>query len=568
MNHYDKSSSYLKEVTRRPPAVVMKPERLGSLFPNRLSFSRSLIRKMTCEKWSVKKELFDLDEHGIGVAIYKVETPQHPVWFVVFADNLKNSDRTDRVIAKRWDVTFVLTTEEPRGKKLRCLKKNVPLQEAGRCSSKEIILSRANKSVRLFDYVVSQLASGKQPSPSKLVKVGYLMRTTAVYGNGKFGLADFEDIRSQKLFQSPFQAEMLCVYLARNFSFDWVEEVARRRDPGSFCELDARLKRSLGVGNATGLGMAPFLVTHPKLISNWMEVREHALQRVRGVKHIAFDEFKYFMDLLEKGKMHLDEWQTEDPQQAKSLITMKKELSDARLISSFLNMDYGWNKLFSWSVNNLSIETQEFVYSMIIECYPTLVDEVENYSYVSESFTISAGMSLLELRRVIEKVYKWAFSYDFDTQSSTARFWYSSADKEEPRIGFRYREPGAEYELQMGIAFEVRELNDVLEDLSPNLADISVAEFLVTRPKYRGIISRVQTLKDYPYAEIQDNLIGNEFRPISLLRCKLAMFGATKFDPRSDLWIRITLFQGSPLAGEIKNGCSDNWAFPSIRYSC
>ena len=61
----------------------------------------------------------------------------------------------------------------------------------------------------------------------------------------------------------------------------------------------------------------------------------------------------------------------------------------------------------------------------------------------------------------------------------------------------------------------------------------------------------------FPYAEIRDNLIGAEMRPIDLLRCKLAMFGAQNFDPRSDRWLRITLFQGAPFPDELAAGGLD-----------
>ena len=57
-----------------------------------------------------------------------------------------------------------------------------------------------------------------------------------------------------------------------------------------------------------------------------------------------------------------------------------------------------------------------------------------------------------------------------------------------------------------------------------------------------------------PYAEIRDNLIGAELRPIDLLRCKLAFFGAERFDPRSDRWLRITLFQGAPFPEDLAEG--------------
>ena len=38
--------------------------------------------------------------------------------------------------------------------------------------------------------MVDSLSNGKQPNKEILSKVGYLYRTTAVYGSGKFGLAD------------------------------------------------------------------------------------------------------------------------------------------------------------------------------------------------------------------------------------------------------------------------------------------------------------------------------------------------------------------------------------------
>ena len=105
----------------------------------------------------------------------------------------------------------------------------MPRQEAGRCGAGEIVLSRANRSVRLFDDVVAALAAGRQPSRDAIGRVGYLMRTTAVYGNGKFGLADFEQVRRRGILTLPFQAEMLTVYLARHFSLELVDHLAARR---------------------------------------------------------------------------------------------------------------------------------------------------------------------------------------------------------------------------------------------------------------------------------------------------------------------------------------------------
>ena len=43
------------------------------------------------------------------------------------------------------------------------------------------------------------LSNGKQPDINEINKVGYLLRTTAVYGSGKFGLSDFYKILKQLL---------------------------------------------------------------------------------------------------------------------------------------------------------------------------------------------------------------------------------------------------------------------------------------------------------------------------------------------------------------------------------
>ena len=64
---------------------------------------------------------------------------------------------------------------------------------------------------------------------------------------------------------------------------------------------------------------------------------------------------------------------------------------------------------------------------------------------------------------------------------------------------------------------------------------------------------RMQLAAPLDYAEIRDNTIDAAMVPIDLLRCKLSFFGATKFDPRSDRWVRISLFQGEPYPDELNH---------------
>ena len=162
------------------------------------------------------------------------------------------------MIATAWDATFTLFDGTPSAADIKRLERNVPLQEAGRISAKELSLSRANRSVRLFEYVVKELAQGRQPERSRLEQTGYLMRTTAVYGTGKFGAADRSTLVGRPEMQAPFQAEMLSVWLTRAFTIDLVEHLAAEQGGVKAVKLDPTLRRFLGVGNSTGLGMAPF----------------------------------------------------------------------------------------------------------------------------------------------------------------------------------------------------------------------------------------------------------------------------------------------------------------------
>ena len=50
-----------------------------------------------------------------------------------------------------------------------------------------------------------------------------------------------------------------------------------------------------------------------------------------------------------------------------------------------------------------------------------------------------------------------------------------------------------------------------------------------------------------------------------MLRCKLSFFGAAKFDPKSDRWTRITLYQGAPTASELHDSNADDWWLPVLQ---
>ncbi len=557
-----RSSDPSPGIPLRPPEVVMRLDRMGSSFPTRLSFMRSLVRRMHREAWRIEAARFDLDDDGFGEAVYTARTPDRCYSLVIFSRPLDDEHRTDRVIAEAWDTTCVLFDGEPTGADMRRLADNVPKQEAGRYTAAELVLSRANKSVRLFEHICDSLARGAQPDVRRITDVGYLMRTTAVYGNGKFGVSDRGKIVGRPELAGPFQAELLTVYLIRCFTHDHVEHVARRRSPGTFVPLRSDLKRFLGIGNATGLGMAPFLVSHPVLIHNWVAARETALARVRSVPAPGAPQQRRFGELLERCRRHVSQWRVDDVLQQKRIDTLAAELREieSRITGGALDTGYAWDRLYRHAEASMSLETQECLVALMIEVHPELVDGLEDGMSAAIGPMLDPAATAGDLRALVAAHYAWALEIDFERPGSLRYFWYMSEDKLEPRLGERGTEAGADREMPLGVARDVQALHDRIASVDPATP---VADLLVAHPELRHIVRRVQTTASHPYGEIRDNLVGEGCRPIDLLRSKLAFFGASKFDPRSDRWTRITLYQGAPLAGELDRADADDWCFPT-----
>lgn len=538
---------------RRPASKVMRLERLGSAHPMRLSFLRILLRRVEQENWQFKRAVFDLDSDGVGHAIYSVTGPERTYSLVCFSHDLPADKRSDRVIATAWDATFTLFDGVTDRHDIERLEKNVPHQEAGRVSSRELTLSRANRSVRLFNDVVKTLSQGNQPDLNALAKTGYLMRTTAVYGSGKFGAADWRTISDRPEMMCPFQAEMLSVWLIRSFTIDLVNHLAEAKGGNSSVKLGEAARNLLGVGNSTGLGMAPYLVKHPVLFNNLVMVREEALARVRSLKTASENQIEDFSKALGAAVENAHLWQSEHPVQVKKLAQLRQGLAD---LSSYLDesMDWDatnpWDALWQWGDANLQIEAQEALLSLLLEPHGSIIDDLaccmsDNQTVFNQ---INGGMLISQMNDLIKDSYSWALDYSYKEQDECARFWYVSEDKLEPRLGERHSEPGHEQELPLDIGRQVSQLSEQLAGWNK---DTPIAEFLLMHPQFRNIVRRLQKTINKPFAEIQDNLISAELMPIDMLRCKLAFFGANRFDPRSDRWVRISLFQGLPYPDEL-----------------
>ena len=530
----------------------MRLDRLGASHPTRLSFLRTLMRRARRERWKVRRAEWAVSDAGYGHAVYSVETPRRTYGLVAFSTPLEDARRTDRVIAEAWDTSYVLFDGVPDADEIERLRRNAPLQEAGRYCARDLVLARANKSVRLFDAVVDALAKGEQPDAALLASVGYLMRTTAVYGNGKFGIADRDEIAERPELSGPFQAEMLTVWLIRSFTIDLAEHVAGRRAPGHAARLSPALRRGLGVGNATGLGMAPVLVRHPVLMHHWFHAREAALARVRSQPAASGGAQAGFLAALAAMQDKVRTWRTADIRQAKAIAALAADLATLQRKTADLirGAALPWDALYRFAETSLSLEGQEATVALILEPQGELIDDLAETMAADENqfFRIDGAMSCGALKALIVRDYAWTRRYDFGQEQANARFWYVSAEKLEPRLGERLSEPGAEREQPLAIARDITALARAL-DAAP--ASLAVADFLLRHPEWRHVVRRAQIAARHPYAEIRDNLIDAGMRPVDLLRSKLAFFGASRFDPRSDRWLRISLFAGEPFPEDI-----------------
>ena len=553
----------------RPASTVMQLDRLGSLHQSRLSFMRTLVRRMVAENWQISAPVFDLDEQGFGKVVYQIQARYGVFSFVVFSHYLDPECRNDRVIADKWDLTMALCEGTIDSDQLSFLQNNVPKQEAGRVDSRVLVLSRANRSARTFEYVVDELSNGRQPNIDVIAEVGYLYRTTAAYGSGKLGMADWEKVWTKhRDFARPFAAEMFTCYLLRHFSIKQAEFLASKRDPQSAVEIEEDLKRYIGIGNSTGLGMAPFLINHPLLINQWIEMRETALARVvkqseLGITAGIVDQLAESVSRVIK---HLGEIITEDERQSQVNTKVGEELHMLRLWlvdqRSDLSNHGSWEALTQFAEDNWHVETQEVINTLLIELYPELVDDLEERMWVDESYEIVPEMSVADFIILTETKYDWALSIDFSKHEALGVFWYRSEEKMEPRLGHTGVDIGMDKEMPLGIARRVRDCYDQLCQYDNDNSGKNIAHFIVKNPTYNGIVARIQTMSQSFYGDIRENLVHKDVLPINLLRCKLSFFGVSKFDPRSRLWVRNTMFQGAPLVDDFGKPFSDNWHFP------
>ena len=244
------------------------------------------------------------------------------------------------------------------------------------------------------------------------------------------------------------------------------------------------------------------------------------------------------------------------------LIVDLKKLNQYLKSEFDFNKNYPFNELYLWIEKNLNEECIEYTVSMMMEPYSEIVKPYikEMSSDEEKYFNIPTDRTISDLRNILENKYKEIIKIDFSKKENNQNFWFISKNKEEPRIANRYEEQGHELEQPLAIARDIKKL---YERISNQKNSLRIGRFLIENNDLRHVVRRAFISEKFPYSEIQDNTIGSNLMPIDMLRLKLSFFGAVKFDPKSDKWLRICMFQGAPLPNELKK-FNDYWVYNSL----
>ena len=287
-------------------------------------------------------------------------------------------------------------------------------------------------------------------------------------------------------------------------------------------------------------------------------------KKIREIENVRPEHKNIFKVCLKKSINNITSWNTESEFQQKKI---KSLLNDLNIFINYLedkfnfSEKYAFNNIYLWLEKNSGDECIEYIVSMMMEPYDDIVNPlIKTMSSEEEKyFNIPTDRTIVELKSILENKYSKILNIDFLKKENIQNFWFISKNKEEPRLANRFKENGSKLEQPLAIARDIKKLYDALS-LFKNSSTID--KFLAKCPDFRHVIRRAFIIEKFPYSEIQDNTIGKSTIPIDMLRLKLSFFGALKFDPRSDKWLRICMFQGAPLPEQLKD-YDDHWVYSS-----
>ena len=535
----------------------MAPEQLGAHRLTRYCFSRTMLRRATSAGWTVAAPDLNLDPAGRGEVVIRVDAEGYTFHFVAFLSHLAEDEHTDRVVAAQWEITAALVEGDLNDHLMHSLRENVPAQEEGRFDARTLVLTRGNRSVRFYDYLVQQLASGHQPEVSMVADAGYIMRSTAFYGNGKYGMRSWAGYPANHPLGAPYRAQMLCAWLFRETSYVAVEYAARAQGDDKAVGFNAKWRHFFGLGNATGSGVAVYGFKHPHVVNAWNGIRELALANVRAMSGSP-ERIATIHNWLDRAEAHFSLGSADDatpflsPQE---LVPLVREIRAAWIDRAAELLPF--DALVQWGEDQHP-EVSELVVAILIELDETPDEEVDQLLCVDEHPPFNITITVEETKKLLEDRFSWLAELGMDTPDAGHYWWVISDNTEEPRRTSRAGIPPNGRDIAIDAAGDMWRFQG---SLSGRGNEESLASHLSDHPEHLHAATRL--LADAgPYGEPRDNCCAADYLPLQIQRFQLAMYGMDNYKPKSTDWLRVTLYQGAPRVFDLDDAPTDDWVFP------
>lgn len=551
----------------RKGSQVMMPKSLAAIQPSRLSGARAFMNRMVRERWDISVVRFDVDSNAEGTVIYSIKAPDREFSFIGFSRPPSRTARTGRIIGQAWDMMGTLNEGPATEADIESARRELPKLYTGRATPNALIWCRSNRSMRVFDQTLEALAAGRQPAIEDLSKVCYLMRNTGLDGNGTFGTRSFPSLGRDHPLGGVLQAQLLTAYMMREYSCDLVQHLARLKSDKAV-PLDPSIRRYLGVGNGSALGLIFFIHKHPRLINAWIGARETAIAKARGLELDPADaRIEQLVGLVERAVT----FRRQDRMVYETFTSsadIADDLSQAlEALEAFRDSGRMHGEIHATPLDVLvsrfektaSPEAFETLLSLLIELVPEDADALFAEIDAPEEFVVSPAETVASLAELIRRDYRWALDTDMSTADAYKYVWYKSVTAEEPRRGARDEVPEA-LDLGLDICGGVQALMADIEAADPSS---TVARLLLAHPEHRYLVARIQSLREEHFHTPRANINDESFVPIDLVR--LMNCGIHGIDKTRDFLsrnLRGVLYHGAPTPDEIRSGTAVAWFYP------
>jgi hypothetical protein len=543
---------------KRPPDWLMSPERIAAVTTGPLSFSRQALKEFARLGCRMERLRLELDRDGKGSALYRLHLGDHVFHYFVVSNSYAEHEKTDHNTGENWDVMSALCRGEWTPEREALLARELPKQRSGRPDADTLVYARGNRSGRLFEHVVEELSEGRQPDADRLAAIGYILRTTSFVGNGLLGMRAFAGYDATDPLRRPYYAQICAAFLLREFVRDLVDAMALGRAGQKAATLVPEFRRALGIGNSAGPGLVYFVANHPRLVHHWTDLAETALAKALR-RPVSEGQGPALQALLARAVIYLEQSFPDRNEVFRDPMLIAGELAGLSEAAAGLRVGRLWSEFVLAARQTLSADAQEVLHNILLELHPEFVNDCLDSFMLDETLSVDPAMTVDRLRAIVAADYGWLLELPVPEKRL---FWYRSEDAPgDSRRGVSGVVPEVEFESPLDTAPKIHRLSRQLAALS---GDLTVGEFLLTRPELSYIVSRVQSLQDMDYAEYRGDYTDPNFSRLIPPRLILSFYGMEKLDTQMPRSVRGVLLQGAPTARDIAEGRDGSWPFPAF----